>query len=123
MNVGGRSGLDLLIQTWCENAETFQGFWSTRASSLGLSQLFVSERPSLQGLIVKGDIILKEENKNGESPRFNSSPRKWLSFSPIQSYHDALKDQNRYVSSNEFPVTCFNRDHQLRLSSLRSPST
>lgn len=30
MNVDGRSGLDILIQTWCENAETFQGFWPAR---------------------------------------------------------------------------------------------
>lgn len=66
MDINGRSGLDILVQTWCENAETFQGFWPARTSLLGLSQLFVSERPSLENLIVKGDIIVKPENKNGE---------------------------------------------------------
>lgn len=66
MDIDGRSGLDILIQTWCENAETFQGFWPSRTSTMGLSQLFVSERPSLQNLIVKGEIILKPETKNGE---------------------------------------------------------
>ncbi len=65
-NVGGRSGLDILIQTWCENAETFQGFWPTRISALALSSLFASERPSLQQLVVKGDIVVKPETKNGE---------------------------------------------------------
>ncbi|KAI0778993.1 ARM repeat-containing protein [Trametes elegans] len=64
MNVDGRSGLDILIQTWCENAETFQGFWPTRISALALSSLFASERPSLQGLTVKGDIVVKPETKN-----------------------------------------------------------
>ncbi|KAI0354778.1 ARM repeat-containing protein [Trametes cingulata] len=64
MNVDGRSGLDILIQTWCENAETFQGFWPTRISALALSALFASERPSLQNLMVKGDIIVKPETKN-----------------------------------------------------------
>ncbi|OJT08019.1 Importin-9 [Trametes pubescens] len=63
-NVGGRSGLDILIQTWCENAETFQGFWPTRISALALSSLFASERPSLQQLVVKGDIVVKPETKN-----------------------------------------------------------
>ncbi|TDL19426.1 ARM repeat-containing protein [Rickenella mellea] len=63
-NVDGRSGLDILIQTWCENAETFQGFWPTRVSTLGLTQLFVSERPSLQNLIVKGELIVKPETKD-----------------------------------------------------------
>ncbi|KAJ7665464.1 ARM repeat-containing protein [Mycena polygramma] len=64
MNVQGRTGLDILIQTWCENAETFQGFWPSRISTMALSQLFVSERPSLQNLMVKGDIIVKPETQN-----------------------------------------------------------
>jgi hypothetical protein len=63
----GRNGLDILIQTWCENAETFQGFWQSRVSTLALTKLYASGRPSLQSLIVKGDIILKPETKNGES--------------------------------------------------------
>ncbi|KAJ7597774.1 ARM repeat-containing protein [Mycena floridula] len=64
MNVDGRSGLDILIQTWCENAETFQGFWPSRTSSMALSQLFMSERPSLQSLVVKGDMLVNTETKN-----------------------------------------------------------
>ena len=64
--INGRSGLDILVQTWCENAETFQGYWPTRVSTLGLVQLFLSERPSLRNLIVKGDMILRPETKNGE---------------------------------------------------------
>lgn len=34
INVDGRSGLDVLIQTWCENAEVFQGFWPSRIRSV-----------------------------------------------------------------------------------------
>ncbi|TFK42052.1 armadillo-type protein [Crucibulum laeve] len=64
MIIQGRSGLDILIQTWCENAETFQGFWPSRISTLALTQLYGSERPSLQNLMVKGDIIVKPETKN-----------------------------------------------------------
>ncbi|EDR15931.1 uncharacterized protein LACBIDRAFT_242896 [Laccaria bicolor S238N-H82] len=64
MNVGNRSGLDILVQTWCENAETFQGFWPSRISTLALTQLFICGRPSLQNLMVKGDIIIKPETKN-----------------------------------------------------------
>ncbi|KAH7886300.1 ARM repeat-containing protein [Phlebopus sp. FC_14] len=63
-SVQDRTGLDVLIHTWCENAETFQGFWPTRLSTLALSQLYASSRPSLQTLMVKGDIIMKPETKN-----------------------------------------------------------
>jgi hypothetical protein len=68
-NIEGRSGLDILIQTWCENAETFQGFWSSRISTLGLTNLLMSERHSLQNLTVKGELIVKPETKNGEFRR------------------------------------------------------
>ena len=68
VNIEGRSGLDILVNTWCENAETFQGFWQTRVSTLALSQLFLAERPTLQNLMVKGDIIVTAETKNGEWP-------------------------------------------------------
>ena len=65
INVQGRTGLDILVQTWCENAETFQGFWAQRISILGLTQMFTANRPSLQNLTVKGEMIVNEANKNG----------------------------------------------------------
>jgi hypothetical protein len=71
--VQNRSALDILIQTWCENAEVFQGFWPSRISDLALSQLYMSERPSLQHLMVKGDIIVKPETRNGELGLFTQS--------------------------------------------------
>lgn len=66
INDNGRSGLDILIQTWCENAETFQGFWPSRVSTLALSKLFASGRLSLQNLVVKGDLIVRRETNNSE---------------------------------------------------------
>jgi hypothetical protein len=66
MDIGGRSGLDVLMQTWCENAETFQGFWPSRISTLAMTQLFLSDRQSLKNLRVKGDIIIKAETKDGK---------------------------------------------------------
>ena len=47
-----RSGLDVLLNTWCENAATFQGFWPTRVSTHALCTLLTSERPSLQAVVV-----------------------------------------------------------------------
>ncbi|KZV81039.1 ARM repeat-containing protein [Exidia glandulosa HHB12029] len=60
----GRSGLQVLLEAWCENGETFIGFKATRLSNLALSSLFASERPSLQSLAVKGDLIVKPETSN-----------------------------------------------------------
>ncbi|KAF8167572.1 armadillo-type protein [Crassisporium funariophilum] len=90
MDIGGRSGLDILIQTWCENAETFQGFWPSRISTLALTQLFLSERKSLQNLTVKGDIIIRPETKNVimTRSRTKTTPHE---FTPVSFPVKALK--------------------------------
>lgn len=60
-----KTTLSIFINNWCENAETFQGFWPQRLSTLALMKLFGLGRPSLKGLVVKGDIIVRPETKNG----------------------------------------------------------
>lgn len=60
----GRLGLDVMLNTWTENAATFQSFWPTRISALALCTLLRSGRPSLQTVVVKGDIIITATTKN-----------------------------------------------------------
>jgi len=64
--VGGedRLGLDVMLNTWTENAATFQGFWPTRISALALCTLLRAGRVSLQSVVVKGDIIITPATKN-----------------------------------------------------------
>ncbi|KAH7105023.1 ARM repeat-containing protein [Auriculariales sp. MPI-PUGE-AT-0066] len=60
----GTPGLQILLTAWSEHAETFIGFWPQRLSNLGLSALFASERPSVQGITVRGDLIVRPETSN-----------------------------------------------------------
>lgn len=72
--VGQKSGLEVLLQTWTENAETFQGFWATRVSTLALMDLFVASFAGngarLRGVSVKGELVLRAETRNGACPVF-----------------------------------------------------
>ncbi|KAH0591342.1 hypothetical protein H2248_001421 [Termitomyces sp. 'cryptogamus'] len=107
MTVAGRSGLDILVQTWCENGETFHGFWQTRISILGLIQLFVSEHPNLQHLIVKGDIIVNDTNKNVimTRSRTRKTPTEFTSIPfPVKALKLILRDlQSRGESATTSP--------------------
>ncbi|KAG5349551.1 hypothetical protein C0989_003209 [Termitomyces sp. Mn162] len=107
MTVAGRSGLDILVQTWCENGETFHGFWQTRISILGLIQLFVSEHPNLQHLIVKGDIIVNDTNKNVimTRSRTRKTPTEFTSIPfPVKALKLILRDlQSRGESVTTSP--------------------
>jgi importin-9 len=87
----GRSGLDVLLNSWCENAATFQGFWPTRISVLALCTLLHAERPSLQTVIVKGDIIITAATKNSEPTSFRCVHE--LSDGS-NSDHDAFEDES-----------------------------
>lgn len=65
-----RSGLEILLQTWTENAETFQGFWASRVSTLALMDLFVASFADngewLRNVVVKGELVVRAETRNGE---------------------------------------------------------
>ncbi|KAF9235123.1 ARM repeat-containing protein [Melanogaster broomeanus] len=104
--VQGRTALDVLIQTWCENAETFQGFWPTRISTLTLSQLYASGRPSLQNLMVKGDIIIKPETRNVimTRSRTKSIPHEFTSVTfPVKALKLLVHDLRSKGESASFP--------------------
>ena len=66
MQIGTKTGLEVFVNTWCENADTLQGFWTPRMSTLALIDMFQCGHPSLQHLMVKGDLIIKPETRNGE---------------------------------------------------------
>ena len=97
-NISGRSALDIVINTWCENAETIQGFWAARISTLALCQLYGAERPSLQQLIVKGDIIVKEETKDG-----TMSLLVYLRFTKFSNISSVIMTRSRTKKSTKPP--------------------
>ncbi|KAF8435647.1 ARM repeat-containing protein [Boletus edulis BED1] len=104
--VQGRTALDIVIQTWCENAETFQGFWPTRISTLTLSQLYVSDRPTLHNLLVKGDIIIKPETKHVimTRSRTKTNPHEFTSVSfPVKVLKLLVHDLRSKSESVSFP--------------------
>lgn len=53
------SALHLLVRVWCDNVDTWQGFWNSRVSSLALANLLLLNRQDLQSMIVRGDLIVE----------------------------------------------------------------
>ncbi|KZO96466.1 ARM repeat-containing protein [Calocera viscosa TUFC12733] len=59
-----QSGLEVLLHSWTENSEVFQGHWANRISDLGLCQLFLSGRASVLSLACQGTLIIKPGQAN-----------------------------------------------------------
>lgn len=97
MEVDGKRGLDVLMTTWCDLVDTFHGFWSIRVrcvkevdhlhtrqptasdtrdphSTAAFVQLLLSNRPSLNQLVVKGDLIVNPANSKGEGTADVATP-------------------------------------------------
>ncbi|KAF0552301.1 ARM repeat-containing protein [Gigaspora margarita] len=51
--INGKNGLDILLNTWLENHDSFQGHYNIKISAIALSELFLSCDPRIQNIKVK----------------------------------------------------------------------
>lgn len=56
--INGKSGLEILMTTWCENYDSFSGYYTIKVSAIALSKIYLSSDPRLQNITVKGEIIV-----------------------------------------------------------------
>ncbi|GAA5804125.1 hypothetical protein HPULCUR_009611 [Helicostylum pulchrum] len=56
--INGKSGLEILMTTWCENYDSFSGYYTMKVSAIALSKIYLSSDPRLSSITVKGDIIV-----------------------------------------------------------------
>ena len=47
----------ILLNTWCDNHDSFQGFHSIKVSASALATLYMSQDPRLLNMMVKGDLV------------------------------------------------------------------
>jgi len=60
----GRSGLEVFVEAFCENVTTFQGFYPQRVSNWRCAIFSYRRDRALQGLHVKGNMVIKPEMSN-----------------------------------------------------------
>ncbi|KAK4699259.1 importin-9, partial [Phenoliferia sp. Uapishka_3] len=82
--------LQILLAKWCDTVEVFQGYWNLKVNTVGLMQLYLSQRTSLQQVQVKGDLLITEANANSimTRARAKNNPDQ---FSSIPFHAKALK--------------------------------
>lgn len=66
VNIDGKSGTEILLPAWTDNAELFLGFWNNRVSTYALTKLVLSRHPSLDKIEVKGDLIVDSDSSGGK---------------------------------------------------------
>ncbi|PWN44604.1 ARM repeat-containing protein [Ceraceosorus guamensis] len=71
------SGLEVLARRWVEHAETIQGFWAQRVSSIALTRLLEANRPILSNVIVQGDLLPDNSNIIRTRSKAKTMPHKY----------------------------------------------
>lgn len=90
-----KPALDLVLSAWCETAETITGSWNIRVSDLGMAKLFTMPSPALQNVLVRGDLIINENNRNKimTRSRTKATPNEYTQVPfPLKALKLLLKD-------------------------------
>ncbi|KAM3584016.1 hypothetical protein VKS41_003985 [Umbelopsis sp. WA50703] len=74
VNIDGRNGLEILLPVWCENHDSFSGFYALKVSTIALSKLFLLSDQRLQGINVQGEIIVPAGGRIVTRSRSKQSP-------------------------------------------------
>ncbi|WWC66093.1 uncharacterized protein I303_108715 [Kwoniella dejecticola CBS 10117] len=95
MNEVEKSGLQVVLEAWCEHSDTISGSWNIRVSALGLSKLFMVDDARLKGVIVRGDLIVDERNRDTimTRSRTRNNPNQFTQVPfPLKAFKLILKD-------------------------------
>ena len=87
--------LDLVLNSWCETAETITGSWNIRVNDLGLAKLFALPYPAIQNVMVRGDLIITDANRNKimTRSRTRATPNEYTRVHfPVKALKLLLKD-------------------------------
>ncbi|WVR07905.1 hypothetical protein IAU60_004948 [Kwoniella sp. DSM 27419] len=87
--------LDVVLSAWAEHSDTITGSWNIRVSDMGLSKLFAQSDEWLNGVLVKGDLIIDERNRNTimTRSRTKTAPHQYTRVAfPVKALKLILKD-------------------------------
>ncbi|KAG1471470.1 hypothetical protein G6F56_002098 [Rhizopus delemar] len=56
--ISGKSGLEILMTTWCDNYDSFSGYYTLKVSAIALSKIYLVNDPRLFSIQVKGEIVV-----------------------------------------------------------------
>ncbi|PWN19599.1 ARM repeat-containing protein [Microstroma glucosiphilum] len=77
---GQATGLAVLGKKWMDNAETLQGYWAQKTSTIALAKLLETSDESLATISVKGDLIPDTSNTIRTRSRAKLNPHRYTSI-------------------------------------------
>ncbi|KAI8992357.1 armadillo-type protein, partial [Pilobolus umbonatus] len=105
MQIEGKSGIEILMKTWCDNYDSFSGYYTLKLSAIALSKIYLVNDPRIQSITVKGDIVV---NHNGNTYIIRNGKRVNHTYTAIQLPVKIIKlligDLTNALVSEQVPI-------------------
>ncbi|CEP15960.1 hypothetical protein [Parasitella parasitica] len=104
-NIEGKSGLEILMTTWCDNYDSFSGYYVIKVSAIALSKIFLSSDPRLQTITVKGEIVVNPNAGIITRSRSKRNPDQYTAISlPAKIIKLLVSDATNAFMSEQAPA-------------------
>lgn len=81
VDLGGQSGLPIVISKWLENSVNFAGYDEIKQNIIALAQLYNLEDPRLSQVQVKGDLIIQDTGRIKTRSQARNNPDQFTTVS------------------------------------------
>ena len=81
VDIGGQSGLPIVIGKWLENSVNFAGYDEIKQNIIALAQLYNLEDPRLSQVQVKGDLIIQDTGRIKTRSQARNNPDQFTTVS------------------------------------------
>lgn len=101
VNIGGQSGLPIVMSKWLENSVNFAGYDEIKQNIIALAQLYNLEDPRLSQVQVKGDMIIEDTSRIKTRSQARNNPDQFTTVSAPLKIVKVLVEELAAASGNK----------------------
>ncbi|WPH04744.1 Hypothetical protein R9X50_00763900 [Acrodontium crateriforme] len=100
VNIGGRTGLQVVMSKWMENSITFAGYDDIRQNVIALTKIYELNDPRIGEIQVKGDLIVPKSDRIMTRSRARQTPDEYTMVSAQLKIVKVLVEELLAASGN-----------------------
>lgn len=101
LNLGGESGLSVVLRKWLENSVNFAGYDEIKSNIFALAKLYELADPRLAEVPVKGDLIIQDTGRIKTRSQARSNPDQYTTVAAPLKIMKVLVEELSAASGNQ----------------------
>lgn len=101
VNIGGQSGLAVVLSKWLENSANFAGYEQIKQNTFALARLYELSDPRVSEVPVKGDLIIQDTGRIKTRSQSRTNPDRYTTVSAPLKIIKVLVEELAAASGNQ----------------------